>query len=88
MDPGDDLLVRGDEPVANEGLSCGRSGRCTDIVNTFEKHGVGNARVGEDVAIDATECIGPETVVQDAVSARGLVEDGDVGCGVLFLHVG
>jgi len=44
-------------------LLCFRRCCCgSNIVYSFENHGVFDTRMGEDVAVDATESVGPETI--------------------------
>jgi len=88
LDAGDYLLVGGYETVTDQSLGGRGGGSSTDIVDTFEYHGVFDARVGKDVAVNPAECIWPETVVKNTVSACSLVKYSDVGCRRLLLHVG
>lgn len=81
-----DLLVSLDETVTNHLLGVGRGRRGTDVVDAFKYHGVFDPGLGEDVTVNATEGVGAQTVVEDTVPTRSLVEDGDIGCERVFLH--
>lgn len=82
----DDLLKGGDESGSDVFLGGGGRRGGADVVYAFEDHGVGDGGVREDVAIDAAESIRSKAVVEDAVSARCLVEDCDAAGGVFLLH--
>ena len=82
----DELLVGLDEAVADRLLGGGRGGRGTDVVDAFKDHDVFDPGLGEDVAVDAAEGVGAQTVMEDAVPAGCLVEDGDVGRERVLLH--
>ena len=41
---------------------------------------MGDSGLGEDVAVDAAECVGAETFREEAVAAEALVADCDLGC--------
>lgn len=84
----DDLLESLDQAVADDLLGLRVRRLVADIVDAFEDHGVLDARLGEDVAVDATHRVRPEAVCEDAVAAGGLVEDADVGGGGVRLHLG
>ena len=50
-----------------------------DVVDAFEDDEVLDAGLGEDVAVEAGERVGPVAVVEDAVAADAFVEDAEVG---------
>ena len=73
----DDEVFRGDDIVGLDGVLC-----VADVVDAFEQDEVFDASLGDDVAVEASKGAGAGGVVQDAVAADALVEDGEVG-GVL-----
>lgn len=77
MDAQDNLVVGLDESVADSRLS-GRGGSsATDIVDALEEHGVADAGLAEDVAVDSGQRGGAEAVGEDAVTASGLIQDAE-----------
>lgn len=78
VDQSDHLLISLREGVVDGGLCFLGGCAGANVVYAFKYHGVADAGVGEDVAVDAAECIGSETVCEDAVSACGKVTEGDV----------
>lgn len=76
-----DLVEGEEEAVADGGLRGGVVGRDADVVDALEDHGVAHASVGDDVAVETAQGVGAEAVGEDAVAARGLVDDGDVPHG-------
>lgn len=81
-----DLLVGLNEAVADSLLGCGRGRGGTNVIDAFKDHDVFDSRLGENVTVDAAEGVGAETVIEDTVPTRSLVEDGDVGREQVFLH--
>lgn len=75
---GDDLVVRREE--ARPGRLLGRfvGGGAANVVDALKEHGIGHARLGQDVPVDAAKGIGPVAVVQHAVAPGRLVDDGRV----------
>jgi len=78
VNPSDDLLKSLNEAVSDDLLCRDSSGLDADVVHTLEYHGVLDARLGEDVAVDAAKCIGSVAICEDAIATGGLVCDGDV----------
>lgn len=88
MDEADHLLVGLDEGGIDLVLDVG-GGRCTaNVVYAFEDHGVLDAWVGEDVAVNTAKSIRAEAVCENTVSACGKVADGDGLCGWVLLEAG
>ena len=77
VDPRGYLLICGDQAVVRVRLICGCVGCDADVVDAFEDHGVFDAGLGEDVAVDAGQDVGTEAVVEDSIPAGGLVDHGD-----------
>ena len=66
----DDQVFGGDDVVRLDGVL-----GVADVVDAFEDDEVLDAGLGEDVAVEAGECVGAGVVVQNAVAANALVED-------------
>ena len=69
--------VRRDDLVPGDVLTRGASGDRgeADVVDPFEQDDPAYPRVGEDIAIEARESIGPRTVVQKAISGNTDVQN-------------
>ena len=68
-----------DEVVGGDYIVWSGAGCVSDVVDALEDDEVLDACLGEDVAVEACECVGAGDVVQDAVAADAFVQDGDVG---------
>jgi hypothetical protein len=79
VDPADDLLVRCDDPVAHGLLGRGVRRCRPNVVYAFEEHGEADARMREDVAVDARERVGTESIGENAIASCCLVGNGNVG---------
>lgn len=88
MDSSCDLLVRDDEPVTDFSLRLHVGGCDADVVDPFEDHGVLQVRLCQHVPVDATDDIRSEAIMQDAVSTGSLVQNGDILCCLVLLHLG
>lgn len=71
----DELLVRGDDLVPNRLLRGVRCVRSANVVHTLEDERELDARLREDVTVEAAERVWPEPICEDAVPARGLVRE-------------
>lgn len=78
VDERNHLLVRLHEVLVHCVLRGFRRRRGTDVVHALEDHRVLDARVSEDVAVDAAESIGAQTIGENAVAACCEVAEGDV----------
>lgn len=74
-----ELGVRGDERVADGALRGRAVRRRADVVDALEDDGVPDARLGQDVAVEARQRVRPQAVGEHAVAAGGLVADGEGG---------
>lgn len=88
VDEADHLLVCLNEGGVDLVLNVG-GGRCTaNVVYALEDHGVLDAWVGQDVAVDTTKGIWTEAICENTVSSCGEVADGDGLCGWALLEAG
>jgi hypothetical protein len=76
---GDDLFVGADEVGRDLLGGRGRRLRRADVVDALEDEQAVDAAPREDVAVQPRRRVRAESAVQDAVAARGLVDDGDAG---------
>ena len=77
----DELFECRDERVPDL-LLCGLGrGRDADVVHALEDHRVPHARLREDVAVESSQGVRPESVGEDAVPAGGLVREREGGEG-------
>src|SRR5215469_2750442 len=81
-----DLLVGGQNALYEESMVricdfCSAS-EAAEIVDAFEDDEGVDARLGEDVAVEAGECVGAEAVDEEMVSADAVIKHADgVGFG-------
>jgi hypothetical protein len=71
------LLEGPDNTVRESSLNPGVSRSRANVVDTLEDDRVSDGGMREDVSVNAGESVGPETVVEDAVPSRSLVDDGE-----------
>lgn len=88
MEPRDYLSVGHNDSITDYLLCCRGGGCCADVVDAFEDDRVRYAGVREHVAVDAREGVGAEAVVEEAVAAGGLVEEGERVCLGVVVKVG
>ena len=81
-----DLLVRLDYAIANDLLRRWSRRFDTDIVDPLKDHGVSDAGLREDIAVNAADCVRSVAICEDAVSSCGLVHDCNIGCCDVGLH--
>ncbi len=74
----DDLAVGRDEVLSGEAFA-GGSKAVADVIDAFENHQPLDARLAEDVAVEAGQGARACAVMQHAVAANALIRDAEVG---------
>lgn len=88
VDEADHLLVGLDEGGVDLVLGFGGGRGAANVVYALEDHGVLDAWVGEDVAVNTAKGIWTEAVCENTVSACSKVANGDGLCGWVLLEAG
>jgi len=86
---GDELGEAGDEVVGGDDVvGLGGVVGVADVVDAFEEDDVLYAGGGKDVGVEAGEGVGSPAVVEDAIAAYALVDDGQIAGGGVGVETG
>lgn len=80
------LLIRDDEPISDLSLRLHIAVCNSNVVDTFEDHSIFHVRLCQHVPVHPADDIRTESIMQDAVSSCGLVENGYALGGLVLLH--
>lgn len=88
MDTGGNILKPRNELIPDLLLCEGGGGGDADVVDAFKEEHPPDTRLRDHVTVDAGDRAGAETICEDAVTASGLVCQGDVGGAGGLLEAG